>query len=124
MNSTVHLGRSIDFWPHEFLSVFTEALENNPRLCFEKKDGETIHSVLVREAHAHGQNAPRYTAKYAFSEACIAASHRIERIMTHILKMEGLAVSPYGRLGAGSIVRTMAPDILRKFQTLSLENVQ
>ena len=78
-NNTVHFGRNIDAWPHEILSEFSEALENNPELCFEAKDRETIHALLVREAHSLAQNASHchYTPEYAFSEACIKASHSL-----------------------------------------------
>ena len=37
LNSTVHFGRSTAFWTPGFLSEFTEALENNPRLCLETR---------------------------------------------------------------------------------------
>ena len=48
-NNTVHwhFGQNIDSWPHEILSEFSEALENNPELCFETKERETIHTVLL-----------------------------------------------------------------------------
>ena len=50
-NNTVHwhFGQNIDSWPHEILSEFSEALENNPELCFETKEREStpIHTVLL-----------------------------------------------------------------------------
>ena len=72
---------------------------------------------LARQARALGHSAPSYTVHHAFFEACIEPSHRAERIMTHILKMEALAMSHHEGLGAGS----MPPDILHKFRKLSIE---
>ena len=58
-NSTIHFGRNIDSDRTSF-SVNSQKLSKiNPNSIL---DDQTIHSVLVSEAHALGQNAPRYTA--------------------------------------------------------------